>query len=237
VATSIGGLGQGRKGGLGLPDSKGIIMPTLYGAYRSRATRNFWLAGELGITLDYVPVWQAYRTTAAGVGMTTQSPEFLAISPAGAIPVLQDGDLVLSESLAINLYLARKYGGPLAAENAAEDAQMLQWALYGVTALEPAALPLMFAFNEGRGADPEVAVHVAALHRPLMALENHLAAHGQMVGGRFTVADINMAEILRYAQGHPTLLAGFPAVDKWIRACQARPAFQAMWAKRLAEPI
>lgn len=210
-------------------------MPTLYGAYRSRATRNFWLAGEMGITLDLEPVIQAYRPSAAGAAMTTQSPEFLAISPAGAVPVLRDGDLVLSESLAINMYLARKYGGPLAAETPAEDAQMLQWALYGVTALEPFTLPLMYVFNEGRGDDPEVAVHVAALQRPLIALQTHLAATPYMVGGRFTVADINMAEILRYAQGHPTLLAGFPAVDKWLRACQARPAFVAMWAKRMAE--
>jgi glutathione S-transferase len=212
-------------------------MPTLYGTFRSRATRNFWLAGEMGITLDLVPVIQAYRAGAAAAPLSTTSPEFLAISPAGAIPVLRDGDLVLSESLAINLYLARKYGGPVAAENAVEEAQMLQWALYGVTALEPSALPLMFAFNEGRGDDPEVAVHVAALQRPLKALETHLAARGYMVGGRFTVADINMAEILRYAQGHPTLLAGFPAVDKWLKACQARPAFKAMWEKRLAEPV
>ena len=211
-------------------------MPTLYGAYRSRATRNLWLADEMGIRLNLAPVIQAYRPSAAGAAMTTHSPAFLAISPAGAVPVLRDGDLVLSESLAINLYLARKYGGPLAPNGAAEDALMLQWALYGVTALEPAALALMYAFNEGRGDDPEVAQHVAQLQRPLTALEAHLAAHRHMVGDRFTVADINMAEILRYAQGHPTLLAGFPAVDKWLRACQARPAFQAMWAKRMAEP-
>lgn len=212
-------------------------MPTLYGAYRSRATRNFWLAGEMGITLDLAPVLQAYRAGAAAAPMSTTSPEFLAISPAGAIPVLRDGDLVLSESLAINLYLAHKYGGPLSAESPAEEAQMLQWALYGMTALEPAALVLMFAFNEGRGDDPEVAQNAAKLQRPLKALETHLTAHPFMVGDRFTVADINMAEIVRYTQGHPTLLAGFPAVDKWLRACQARPAFKAMWEKRMAEPV
>lgn len=212
-------------------------MPTLYGAHRSRATRNFWLAGEIGITLDLEPVIQAYRPSAAGAEMTTQSPEFLALSPAGAIPVLKDGDLILSESLAINLYLARKHGGPLAPADAVEDAQMLQWALYGVTALEPAALPLMFAFNEGRGDEPEVARNAATLQRPLTALEAHLAGRDFMVGGRFTVADINMAEILRYAQSHPTLLDAFPAVDRWLRACQARPAFVAMWAKRMAEPV
>ena len=209
-------------------------MPTLYGVYRSRATRNFWLAGELGITLDHVPVIQAYREGA--IGMTTTSPEFLAISPAGAIPVLVDGDLVLSESLAINLYLARKYGGPLAPADPAEDAVMQQWALYGATAIEPSSVALLYAFAEGRGDSAEVAELAEKLQRPLKVLEAHLTAHPQMVGGRFTVADINMAEILRYAQNHPTLLAGFPKVDAWLESCQARPAFVAMWAKRLAEP-
>jgi glutathione S-transferase len=57
-----------------------------------------------------------------------------------------------------------------------------------------------------------------------------------MVGGRFTVADINMAEILRYAQGEPGLVEGYPAIAGWLAACHARPAFKAMWERRLAEP-
>ena len=57
-----------------------------------------------------------------------------------------------------------------------------------------------------------------------------------MVGGRFTAADINVAECLRYAQGHPTLLGEFPAVNAWLERAQARPAFKAMWERRMAEP-
>ena len=213
-------------------------MPTLYGVYRSRATRNFWLAGELGISLDHVPVIQAYRVEPGqtGLPMTTRDPAFLAISPAGAIPVLQDGDLVLSESLAINLYLARKHGGPLAPADLAEDAQMLQWAMYGLSAIEPHALAIMYAMAEGRGSDPAVADAALTLHRPLAVLDAHLTRTGQMVGDRFTVADINMGEIIRYAQAHPTLVAGFPAVDAWIKTCQARPAFKVMMDRRSAEP-
>jgi glutathione S-transferase len=219
-------------------------LPKLYGCYRSRATRNFWLAGETGMDLTLVPVVQAYRLKdpdAPDAPRHTRSPDFLAISPAGAIPVLQDGDLVLSESLAINLYLAKKHGGPLAPADAAEDALMVQWALYGMTAIEPHTLPIMYAYAEGRaGTDAgkaEIATHAAALERPLKALDTHLAGHGgQMVGGRFTVADINMAEVLRYAQPHPTLIAGYPAVQRWLAACQARAAFKEMMARREAEP-
>lgn len=91
-------------------------MPKLYGTWRSRATRNLWFANEIGLDLTLVPVWQAYRLDDPGAPdapLNTLSPEFLAISPAGAIPVLDDGGLILSESLAINLHLARKYGGDM----------------------------------------------------------------------------------------------------------------------------
>ena len=218
-------------------------MATLYGVARSRASRTIWLAGELGITLEQVAVIQAYRLTdpdAPDAPLNTRSPEFLALSPAGAIPVLKDGDLVLSESLAINHYLARKHGGPLAPRDAAETALMEQWAFYGVTAIEPHALAILYAYAQGRAETEEGRAEVAqaadALRRPLAVLDGHLAKAGHVVGGRFTVADINLAEIVRYAQPHPTLLPGFPAVAAWLEACQQRPAFQAMWAQRAAEP-
>jgi glutathione S-transferase len=218
-------------------------MPVIHGAYRSRASRNFWLAGEIGLDLKLSPVVQAYRLPdplAADAPMNTLSPAFLAISPAGAIPVLEDDGFVLSESLAINLYLARKYGGDIGPHDPLEDALMQQWALYGATAVEPYGIVVLYAYMENRADLPEGKAEIAAaadkLQRPLAVIEAHLAAHGQMVGGRFTVADINMAEIIRYVAGHPTILSGFPAISAWYAACQARPAFQAMWAKRLAEP-
>ena len=88
-------------------------MLTIYGVYRSRASRNIWLAEELGIPFKQVPVIQHYRTVPAGM-LHTQSPEFLKVNPNGHIPSIDDDGLVLHESLAINLYLARKHGGPLA---------------------------------------------------------------------------------------------------------------------------
>ena len=218
-------------------------MLRLYGVGRSRASRNIWLLNELGAAFDLVPVIQAYRLddpTATDAPLNTQSPTFLAISPAGAVPVLDDDGFVLSESLAINLYLARKSGGPLAPKDDAEAALMMQWALYGATAIEPPALAILYAHGEGRADTDagrrEIADNAARLGRPLAVLEGHLEAAGHMVGGRFTVADINMAEILRYAQSEPGALAAYPAVSRWLAACQARPAFQAMWTLRLAEP-
>ena len=96
-----------------------------------------------------------------------------------------------------------------------------------------AATPRPFTL---RVADDAIADLSERLHRPLKALEAHLGTRQWMVGSRFTVADINMAEILRYAQAEPDVLAVHPAVDGWLRMCQGRPAFQRMWARREQEP-
>ena len=219
-------------------------MPILFASYRSRASRAVWLSLEAGFPLEMRMVLQAYRLAdplAADAPLNTLSPGFLAMSPAGAIPVMQDGDLILSESMAINLYLARRYGGDLGPVDAAEDAVMLQWAFYAATAIEPDAVAIMRLYTDNRqdsaeGRD-ELAHRRDKLQRPLRVLDAHLAIHSHMVGGRFTVADINMAEVVRYATNDPDLMTGFPAVQAWYDTSQARPAFQQMWALRLAEPV
>mgnify|MGYP001618350210 FL=1 len=218
-------------------------MLTIYGVTRSRASRIIWLCHEIGLSYRQVPVIQAYRLSdpdAEGAALNTRSPAFLRISPQGAIPVIQDGDLTLSESLACTLYLARKYGQPFGPVDATEDALMLQWSFYACTSIEPDALTILFLHRAGQtqsGADQAAIANAAErLVRPLSVLEAHLARNGHMVGGRFTVADINMAEIVRYAQSHGELIEQFPALRDWLADCQARPAFQKMWKERLAEP-
>ena len=220
-------------------------MITLYGVLRSRATRTVWLLNELEQSYTHKPVIQAYRLEARGVDplspeapFNTRSPEFLRLSPAGAIPVIEDNGLILAESLAINLHLAKKSGGTLGPQTAQEDALMTQWALYGATAIEEAALEIMFAYARGLDAGGQRAIEAATdtLLRPLKVLEAHLQTHSHMVGSRFTVADINMAELVRYAQPHAALMQRFPRVTSWLEHCQARPAFKAMWAAREKEP-
>lgn len=217
-------------------------MLTLYGVARSRATRPLWLLLEAGTPHEQVPVLQEYRRTGANAGwtgLTTASPEFLAINPLGQVPALADGDVVLTESLAITLYLARKYGGALGPQSDVETALMEQWALFAATAIETPALEIYYPIAEGRDSTPEgaalVAVAAEKLRRPFRRLQAHLAAHPYLVGNRFTAADINTAECVRYAQGAKALMAEFPAVTDWLDRCQSRPAFQKMWAARLAE--
>src|SRR2546422_10753603 len=75
-------------------------MIKLYGIPRSRTIRPLWMLEELGLPYDNVKVSFVNET---------RTPEFLRLNPNGHIPVLQDSSLTLWESLAINLYLARKH--------------------------------------------------------------------------------------------------------------------------------
>jgi glutathione S-transferase len=205
-------------------------MLTIYGIHRSRASRNIWLAHELGIPFKLVPVLQRYRLQepiAADV-VHTKSPAFLKVNPNGHIPSIEDDGLALHESLAINLYLAKKHGGPLAPANVAEDGPMAMWALWAVTEVEPHSLAIA---QQG----PSEGL-IETLRGPFAVLDGALAETGWLVGGRFTVADLNTAEIVRYAQGAPALFDAAPNVKRWLAACQARPAFKTMWEAREKEP-
>ena len=204
-------------------------MITIYGVHRSRASRNIWLAHELDIPFKQEPVMQHYRLKEplpAGV-VHTKSPEFLKVNPNGHIPSMDDGGLRLHESLAINLYLAKKHGGPLAPADVAEDGLMSMWSLWAATEVETLALTVL-----QNGAPKEA---VDALRTPFAVL-NDAVAGGYLVGNRFTVADINVAEVVRYALPAKELFDANPAVKAWLAACQARPAFKKMWAARDAEP-
>lgn len=218
-------------------------MLTIYGGFRSRASRNLWLCYELGIPFKLVPVVQSYRLKGAKPppgAMETQSPEFLKINPHGHVPSIDDDGVVLHESLAINLYLAKKHGGPLGPANLGEDGEMTMWSMWAL--VERAGVPahvadggfesmtLSVAMN---GAKPET---LEALKGPFAQLDKALAKTGWLVGGRFTVADINVAEIVRYAAGAKALFDANPNVKKWYAACTGRAAYKKMWDAREKEP-
>lgn len=217
-------------------------MLTIYGCLRSRASRNVWLADEIGLPFRHVPVIQSYRLAdpdAPAAALHTRSPEFLAVNPNGHIPSIDDAGLVLHESLAINLYLARRYGGTLGPADAAEDGLMGMWSLWAATEVEPHSLQVLYHLAAKPPAERDAgiaATAVAALEAPFAVLDRALAATGFAVGGRFTVADINLSEVVRYAMPAPVLFAAAPHLTAWLAACHARPAFQAMMRRREQEP-
>jgi len=214
----------------------------IYGVLRSRATRPVWLAKELGLPFERVPVIQAYRLErpdAPDAPLNTASPAFRAINPNGLTPTIDDDGFVLHESFAITLYLACKHGGPLAPRDAGEVGSATMWALWAATRCEPHALAVFESHPaSAKGHDPAVAAAaVEALRQPFGVLDAALRDGGGFaVGGRFTVADINLAEVFRYAQPAAELFAANPQVERWLAACQSRSAFREMMAEREAEP-
>ena len=112
--------------------------------------------------------------------------------------------------------------------------------IIGEDVIESPALEISYAYLRGEQASKAGQAVIASasdmLLRPFAAIETHLETHSHMVGGRFTVADINMAELVRYAQAHGPLMDRFPRLKRGIELCQSRPAFQKMWKTREAEP-
>ena len=217
-------------------------MLTIYGVHRSRAFRNLWMAEELGIEYRQVPVIQAYRIKdpdAPDAPLNTSSPEFVAINPNGLIPCVDDEGQILWESLAINLHLARKHGGPLAGNNLTEEALMMMWSFWGATSIESHTLKIQQTYgdksNETKAGQDLLAALRRLLKAPFAVLEQALG-NGHLVGNRFTVADLNVAELVRYGLADATLMDAHPRISAWMKAAHERPAFIKHWAIRQAEP-
>ena len=195
-------------------------MLTIYGIPRSRAFRPLWTAHELGIPYTLHPV-----DMRAG---QQKEPAYLAINPNGHVPAIKDGNLVLWESLAIDLYLAKKHGGPLAPKNIEEDGLMTMWSFWAVTEVEAHSLQILYnrVMKPENERDENRALEcIATLRKPTAILEAHLKANGGfLVGGRFTVADLNVAAVYSYAKPAPELFEDTPHVLAWLDGALARPA-------------
>src|SRR5580704_13221482 len=102
----------------------------IHGSSRSRTMRVLWMAAEVGVEFEHDPV--------AFDDPRLKSPEFLSLNPAGAIPTIEDDGFALPESLAINLYLAKRYArGRLYPEAPEDEAQVWRWSLWAQGQLEP----------------------------------------------------------------------------------------------------
>lgn len=193
----------------------------LHGIAASRAARALWLLKEMGVPFEHVS--QTYK------GGATHTPEFLKLNPNGHVPVLEDDGIVVWESMAINLYLARKIGGPLAPANLSEEAEALRWTFWAVTECEKDALTVLM-HRVGMPADQRDEALAAraekALAKPWGVLEGHLAGRSYITGDRFTVADVNVASVLGWAQVSTALMQAHPKVAEWLKGCMARPAQQ-----------
>jgi glutathione S-transferase len=195
----------------------------IYGVARSRAFRTLWMAGELGIPYQHVKVDFADGGT--------RRPEYLAINPNGHVPAIDDDGFKLWESMAINLYLAKKYGSGIGLypQNIEDEARAWQWSFWGMTEIErPALTVLLNRIGPEERRDPAAADEgERALAAPLKVLDAAVAPTPYLLGNNFTVADLNVASILAWARQARVSLAAVPKAEMWLKACHDRPAAQA----------
>lgn len=200
----------------------------LYEFGPTRSIRARWTLQELGIDFDAVSVNLQRREHAKA--------DFLAINPAGKVPVLADGDLVLTESAAIVLYLAEKYPDRgFLPTDLRQRAEVNRWILFAVTELEQ---PL-WRIAKHTSLYPEqdrLAADVVLARRDFLpmvsVLERHMKDRTYVVGDRVTVADFVVAYTLDWA-GEGQLLDDCPALRAYVERMYARPRAP----KRIAEII
>ncbi len=189
----------------------------IYGSPQSRTMRVLWMATELDLDFEHVP----YEFSDPEL----KDPRFLQLNPAGAIPTIVDGDFSLSESLAINLYLAKKFSSPADArlypESMEGEASAVRWSLFAQGHLEPwvqkdqLLTDLIRAIgNRAHG----------MIMQSLTVLDRALSDSDWLIGGEFSVADLNVAGVISPSRSSALDLSGFPHVQDWLARCYSRPA-------------
>lgn len=200
-------------------------MLTIYGIPKSRAFRCIWAAEEAGI---------AYAIEPVSFGADSKTPEFLAINPNGKVPAMRDGELLLFESLAICLHIARRAGGHF---NPGEDdaSRVLQWTLWAAAEIEPSTTRWSyntFVLPPEKRVPAEAEAGERALIKSLGVLEQHLEGRDWLVGGAFSVADLVLAAVLLGAYSRGADLSTRPKVKAWLARCFERPAAKRALAMR-----
>src|SRR6202030_2451620 len=196
----------------------------IYGIARTRAYRALWVAMELGLDYEHLPI----EIGDAGA----RSPEFLAINPNGRLPVIVDDGFVLFESLAITLYLAKKHSaGKLYPATLEGEARAWQWSFWAIAevdrgvniwSLHAVRLPP----QERNVALREEALKVIAA--PFKVLDAALAKTPYLLGNDFTVADLNVAAVISRAIEMD--LSAVPNLQSWLTRCLDRSAARAALA-------
>jgi glutathione S-transferase len=204
-------------------------MLRLYGSARSRGVRTLWMLGELGLAYDH----KDYLPRSA----ETKTPEYRALNPHGAVPTIDDDGLVLSESMAINLYLAKK-AGKLYPTDAKAEALTWQWCFWEVDRLDRQLTTYAnnaFVLPE---AQRNAAVAKSTWDEIVVAvdvLEIALGKSEWLVGNAFSVADLNVSSAMVRAVVTPQIDSAFakwPKVRAWLHKCWDRPAAKRALAMR-----
>lgn len=185
----------------------------------SRAATVLWMLEEVGI--DYELRWVDIMKG------EQKAPEVLALNPMGKLPILQDGDVVVTESAAIGLYLADRYAlGKLApAPSEPSRGTYLRWSFFAPSVIEPGAMAKAsgWQFKPGQAG---WGTHDAMVG----AIESAIAGKDFLLGERFSMADVVFGGTVRYMLRFK-MLEPTPALGAYVERLGARPALQRADAK------
>ena len=203
-------------------------MLRIYGSVRSRAIRVLWMAGELGLAYDHKD-WLPRAPE-------TRTPEYLALNPNGRVPTIDDDGYILSESMAINFYLAKKHKSALYPADPKNEARALQWSLWETDRLDRQIVNYMRHSKELPQAERKPAIAEAAwkeIVESFDVLEIALTRSEWLAGRAFSVGDLNVAAALYRALAMD--LGKWPHLDAWLKRCWDRPPAKKVRALREAK--
>ncbi len=203
-------------------------MMKLYGLGPTRSLRALWALQELDAEFEFVRV-----NILAGENL---HPDFLRLNPAGKLPVLVDGDFVLTESAAIVMYLAEKYGDKgLMPADLKERAQAYRWSLFAVTELEQPLWRMAkhtFLYPEDKRLPEDIALAREEFAAMAAVLDRHMDGRAFIVGHNITVADCVTAYVLDWGNENG-LIDSFPNLKAYLERMYARPRAP----QRIAEAV
>lgn len=196
----------------------------IYGIAHTRAFRALWVAKELGLEYEHLPI----EIGDAGAS----APEFRRLNPNGRLPFIDDSEFVLFESLAITLYLAKKHSdGKLYPATLEGEAKAWQWSFWAIAEVDRGvniwslhAIRLPAAERDAAKRDEALKVLVA----PFKVLDAAVSQQAYLLGGEFTVADLNVAAVISRAIDMD--LSAVPTLKAWLTRCLDRPAARAALA-------
>lgn len=193
-------------------------MMKLYGIGPARSLRAQWALRELDVEFEFIPV-----NLQAG---EHYKPEFLRLNPAHKIPVLVDGDAVITESAAIVMYLAEKYPDRgLIPADLAQRAQVYRWMMFAVTELEQPLWRIArhsFLYPEDKRSPADIALAREDFLDMAAVLEQHMKGRHFVVGDSISIADCVTAYLMDWAN-EMQLLDGLPQLRAYLDRMYARP--------------
>jgi glutathione S-transferase len=180
----------------------------------TRAANVLWMLEEVG-----VPYELRHVNIAAG---EQKKPELLTLNPMGKLPVLTEGDVVVTESAAIGLYLADRHAYGRLAPRVDEPARgaYLRWSFFAPSVIEPGSLAKAAGWQY-RDGTAGWGSHAAML----AAIESALADRQFLLGDTFSMADVIFGGTLRYMIGFK-MMEALPAFTAYTDRLAARPALQ-----------